>query len=637
MDAQARSTQLEFGAGGTRLTSMAGAAHPGDLNDTRTPLAGAAGADALLDAHHTLLGPVGTFLPERVPVIAGLPEPFAAFRAAMDDLPEHYQHPGAGVRGWLDGLFGRSDPDVLAAVRAADVATKAGLFGVLTILVHTHRWDTAPPAAARFAETELLLPEGIRAPWAGLCDEAGLPHVGTAWSFLMCNWSVPGREGAEYDAGSLPETDLRLGCEWLRPPADSDVENFNLAFVCVEAKGAPATALAVDAVAAAQREDAAAATDALAGLAEAIDDVTSQFVERIRATRVALNGWLDLVQPTFGWGLLGHDGQPLSGPGGMQLGTLHVLNAVLGVPAGSTIAKATLASRRYIPTRPREFLAVLDRFAPRLGEFVFASGRQDLKRAFNDALRALRRFRVGHRVQGARYLRAGGQEGAPRLSSGTGISWREDPSRPEIEPADLFERQMMDRIVETTDALAPGAGEPHEVRAPETAFRLLDRRQLRTLLEVADRRPFPAGSVIIAAGARSEAMYLLLEGTASVVAASVGAAAPIARLWPGELFGELSFLGAVPSRSVVADSDVVVDVLSSDAVHSILESDTALAAAFYRSLAVLVARRLNEKASSVGWAVPLNDTAAAARQAGGCTPGPQSATPAREASTSAAT
>jgi hypothetical protein len=613
MAEQAGSTGSRLGAGSPRSATVGGASHPVEGRRAPSLGAGAEGADALLDAHRTLLGPVGTFLPERVPVIAGLPEPFTAFRDAMGDLAEHYQHPGAGVRGWLDGLFGRCDPDVLSAVRAADVATQAGLFGILTILVHAYRWDTAPPAADRFGETELLLPEGLRAPWAGLCDEAGLPHVGTAWSFLMCNWSLPGREGARYDAGSLPEAGVRLGCGWLRPPADSDVEHFNLAFVCVEAKGAPAIALAVEAVAAAQREDAAAATEALGRLAEAVDAVSGQFVERIRATRVALDGWLDLVQPTFGWGLPGGDGQPLSGPGGMQLGTLHVLNAALGVPAGSTIAKATLDSRRYIPTRPREFLAVLDRCAPRLPEFVFASGRQDLKRAFNDALRALRRFRVGHRVQGARYLRAGGQEGAPRLSSGTGISWREDPSRPQVEPADLFERQMMDRIVETTDALAPGAGEPHEVRAPETAFRFLDRRQLRSLLEMAERRPFPAGSTLIAAGVRSEAMYLLLEGTASVVAASTGAAAPVARLWPGELFGELSFLGAVPSRSVVADSDVVVDVFGSDVVHSVLDADMALAVAFYRSLAVLVARRLNEEASTAGWTVPpVDDTAGVA-------------------------
>ncbi|MEA2843366.1 MAG: extracellular factor 3-hydroxypalmitic acid methyl ester biosynthesis protein, partial [Actinomycetota bacterium] len=64
--------------------------------------------------------------------------------------------------------------------------------------------------------------------------------------------------------------------------------------------------------------------------------------------------------------------------------------------------------------------------------------------------------------------------------------------------------------------------------------------------------------------------------------------------WPGELFGELSFLGTVPSKSVIADHDVVVDVLRGDEVHATLDADPAFAAAFYRSLAVLVARRLNE-------------------------------------------
>jgi CRP-like cAMP-binding protein len=126
------------------------------------------------------------------------------------------------------------------------------------------------------------------------------------------------------------------------------------------------------------------------------------------------------------------------------------------------------------------------------------------------------------------------------------------------------------------------------------------------LLAVADRRSLPAGSVIIAAGTRSQAMYLLVEGTASVVTPAPHPTAAVATLWPGELFGELSFLGAVPSRSVVADSDVVVDVLGDYAVHSLLNSDGELAAPFYRSLAVLVARRLNGDTTTAGWDVPLD-------------------------------
>ncbi len=568
-------------------------------------------AAILIDAHRDLLGPVGAFLPQRVPVTRGLAEPFGSYAAAAAELPQRYQHPGAGVRGWLDSLFGRPDPDLLAAVGEAGVPTRDGLFAVLSHLVHAYRWDTAPPLPARFADTGLRLPEGIRAPWTTLCDDADLPHVGTAWSFLLCNWWVPGREGTEYDAGSLPETDLHLGSSWLRPPADSSLENFNLAFLGVEAKGGPAVARAVDAVVAAHREDGPALADGLVTLAEAIDGVAGQFVDRIRSSRVSLDGWLDLVQPTFAWGLADGDGRPLSGPGGMQLPSLHVLDAVLGVPAGSEIAKATLASRRYMPAPHREFLTVLDGFAPRLREFVVTCGSKDLKRSLNDCVRALRHFRVAHRLHGARYLRAGGQQGAPRMSSGTGISWREDPSRPEIEPADLFEHQMLERLVETTDALASGAGERPEVRAPETSFRFLHRTQLRALLQLADRRSFTAGSAIITAGDRSSAMYLLVEGTASVVAPSGAAGPSVARLWPGDLFGELSFLGAVPSKSVVADSDVVVDALGGAAVHFALESDPGLAAAFYRSLAVLVARRLNESASAAGWAVPTDPGPAA--------------------------
>ena len=330
----------------------------------------------------------------------------------------------------------------------------------------------------------------------------------------------------------------------------------------------------------------------------------SQFVDRIRSSRVALEGWLDLIQPTFAWGFAGADGTTLSGPGGMQLPSLHVVDAVLGVPAGSPIAKATHASRPYIPLPHRRFLADFDALAPRLGAFVSGSGDRDLKRRYNDALRALRHFRVAHRIQGARYLRAGGKEGQPRMSSGTGISWREDPNRPEVEPADQFEREMLERIVETTDALLPGAGEPPELRVPETSFRFLDRRQLRELLTRSHRCSFEPGAVIIAAGNRSEAMYVVVEGSASVVDPAEPDMPSIHTLWPGDLFGELSFLGAVPSKSVVARDHVLLDALDGDSLHAVLAADVPLAAAFYRSLAVLLARRLNQDSGTAEWVVP---------------------------------
>ena len=562
-------------------------------------------AAALVDAYGRLLRPIGAFLPGRVPVVGQLPEPFTPFAAATSDLAERYHQPAAGVRRWLDAAFGQANPDLAAAAVAADEATKAGLFGVLAVLAHLYRWDTVPPEEERFAEAELSLPAAIRGPLHALCDEAGVPRVGTMWSFVMCNWVIPGREGDVYDAATLPEQDPHLGCRWLRPPFDTSLENFHLAFVCLEAKGAPAIGSAVDSVAAAARGDADSLVGALVELTEAIEAMSRQFVDRIRGTRVALEGWLDVIQPTFGWGLRGEHGEVVAGPGGMQLGVIHVLDAVLSVPAGSTIGAATRASRAYIPIPQREFLAELDQLAPHVRRFVVTRGEPPLKRAFNDAVRAFRRFRVSHRVQGARYLRAGRQTATPRVSSGL-VAWREDASQPDIEPADQFEHQMLDRIQETTDALAPGGGEASEVRAPDVSFRFLDRRQLRQLLGLARRRSYAAGSVIIAAGVRSPAMYLLIEGAASVVTRSPGERA-VATLWPGELCGELSFLGTVPTRTVVADTDVVVDVLHGDTVHAMLDCDADLAANFYRSLAVLVAHRLNADASAAGWVVDADE------------------------------
>ena len=212
------------------------------------PAEGSSAADALLKSYRSRLGPGASFLPEGVPVIVGLARPFAALRDAADELPERYHHPGTGVRAWLDTLFGDADPAVTEAMREASAATKAGLAAVLSFLVHTYRWDTATPAVERFYDRELVLPPGVRGPWEALCDELDVPYVGTAWSFILCNWQVPDSEGRPYDAALLPDRDLRLGCNWLTAPGSSSLENFILAFMCLEARGTAAVRHAVDAV-----------------------------------------------------------------------------------------------------------------------------------------------------------------------------------------------------------------------------------------------------------------------------------------------------------------------------------------------------------------------------------------------------
>jgi CRP-like cAMP-binding protein len=74
----------------------------------------------------------------------------------------------------------------------------------------------------------------------------------------------------------------------------------------------------------------------------------------------------------------------------------------------------------------------------------------------------------------------------------------------------------------------------------------------------------------------------------------------VARLGPGEVFGELSFLeDAGANASVIAEEDVEVDVAEGPDIAALLASDPALAARFYQSLAVVMAHRLRNTTHSL--------------------------------------
>src|SRR5690606_3502069 len=63
----------------------------------------------------------------------------------------------------------------------------------------------------------------------------------------------------------------------------------------------------------------------------------------------------------------------------------------------------------------------------------------------------------------------------------------------------------------------------------------------------------------------------------------------------GDVFGEMSFLeSAAASASIVAQEPCELDVIEGAFVHSLLGSVPGLAARFYQSLAVTLARRLRE-------------------------------------------
>lgn len=67
----------------------------------------------------------------------------------------------------------------------------------------------------------------------------------------------------------------------------------------------------------------------------------------------------------------------------------------------------------------------------------------------------------------------------------------------------------------------------------------------------------------------------------------------LARLWPGEVFGEISFLtNAGASVSAIADEDTQVRVLDRDHVYTSIARSPTFGMPFYQSLAVQLASRL---------------------------------------------
>ncbi|EYF05542.1 cyclic nucleotide-binding domain-containing protein [Chondromyces apiculatus] len=126
-------------------------------------------------------------------------------------------------------------------------------------------------------------------------------------------------------------------------------------------------------------------------------------------------------------------------------------------------------------------------------------------------------------------------------------------------------------------------------------FEFLTQDDERLLLERAVRTRYKPGELILEEGSRRQAVFVIKSGLAGVEVAHLGRGVGIRQLGPGAVFGEVSFLeSAAASASVVAREEAEVDIIEGPYVHSLLGSVPGLAARFYQSLAVMLAKRLRE-------------------------------------------
>lgn len=132
----------------------------------------------------------------------------------------------------------------------------------------------------------------------------------------------------------------------------------------------------------------------------------------------------------------------------------------------------------------------------------------------------------------------------------------------------------------------------------------LDDAEIDWLVVNGERRSISAGATLIRQGEAVEEVFILLRGELSVGLEGADAE-EIARLRPGEVVGELSFLDArPPSTTVRALSDCVVYGVAREALRRKLEQDERFAAHFYRALGVFLADRLRRTVRLMGYGRP---------------------------------
>lgn len=127
-----------------------------------------------------------------------------------------------------------------------------------------------------------------------------------------------------------------------------------------------------------------------------------------------------------------------------------------------------------------------------------------------------------------------------------------------------------------------------EALAGVPMFTSLSSRHLRRVAELCEEQRFMAGATIVRAGDIGDTFYVILEGEARVVSPAGRA---LNRLYPGDVFGEISLLDGGPrTASVIAETPLVMLALSRRAFLSLLEAEPVVAGRMLKHVAGLLRR-----------------------------------------------
>lgn len=87
-----------------------------------------------------------------------------------------------------------------------------------------------------------------------------------------------------------------------------------------------------------------------------------------------------------------------------------------------------------------------------------------------------------------------------------------------------------------------------------------------------ERRNFPTGTVIFREGDVGHEAYMLQQGTVRIFKTVAGKRVTIGRIWPFQVFGELSMMDDEPRMAgAMVDDDATCLVLEKDTIRAMME------------------------------------------------------------------
>lgn len=121
---------------------------------------------------------------------------------------------------------------------------------------------------------------------------------------------------------------------------------------------------------------------------------------------------------------------------------------------------------------------------------------------------------------------------------------------------------------------------------------ILEDRDLEWLVANSRRKDIPAGSALIRLDEPAEFLYLIVDGVFNVTVA-VPEERHVARIYAGELLGEMSFVDShPPSATVTAGVNSSVLAISREDLVDKMQQDLEFSGRFYKGIALLLSDRL---------------------------------------------